>query len=113
MVKAEPGNTTTKIGLLMKHGFQGNKEGLLNELTPDIKKRLLSIGGDSYLVAVFFALADDKEEALDWLENAVEKNFINYPLMAEKEPFLACVRGEPRFKKLMERVKYEWENFKA
>ncbi len=23
------------------------------------------------------------------------------------------IRGEPRFKKLMERVKHEWENFEA
>ena len=113
MVRADPNNTTTKLGLLMKYGFQGNREALLNELTPDIKKRLLSIGGDSYLVAVFFAMANDKEEALNWLENAVEKNFINYPLMAEKDPFLANIRGEPRFQKLMERVKDEWEHFEA
>jgi len=113
MAEADPNNTTTKLGLLMKYGFQGDKEAMLKELTPDIKKRLLSIGGDSYLVAVFFALADDKEEALDWLENAVEKNFINYPLMAEKDPFLGSIRGEERFKKLMEQVKYEWENFEV
>ena len=24
-----------------------------------------------------------------------------------------CLRGEERFKKLMERIKYEWENFKV
>jgi hypothetical protein len=27
------------------------------------------------------------------------------------DPFLANIRDEPRFKKLMERVKYEWEHF--
>jgi hypothetical protein len=26
---------------------------------------------------------------------------------------LANIRGEPRFKKLMERVKYEWEHFEV
>jgi hypothetical protein len=32
-------------------------------------------------------------------------------LLAELDPFLANIRGEERFKKLMERVKYEWEHF--
>jgi hypothetical protein len=27
--------------------------------------------------------------------------------------FLANIRGEERFKKLMERVKYEWEHFEV
>jgi hypothetical protein len=28
-------------------------------------------------------------------------------------PFLVNIRGEERFKKLMQRVKYEWEHFDA
>jgi hypothetical protein len=28
-------------------------------------------------------------------------------------PFLVNIRGEERFKKLMQRVKYEWEHFEA
>jgi len=27
--------------------------------------------------------------------------------------FIENIRGEPRFKKLMERVKHEWENFEV
>ena len=29
------------------------------------------------------------------------------------DPFLASIRNEPRFRKLMERVKYEWEHFEV
>jgi len=50
---------------------------------------------------------------LNWLEHAVDRGFINYPLLAEKDPFLANIRGEERFKKLMERVKHEWEHFEV
>ena len=32
---------------------------------------------------------------------------------AKNDPFLENIRGEPRFKKLMERVKREWENFEV
>lgn len=33
------------------------------------------------------------------------------PLLAERDPRLAGIRGEARFKKLLERVKDEWEHF--
>jgi len=65
----------------------------------------------SYLVSVTLSLLDAKKEALDWLENAVNRGFLNYPLFSERDPFLENIRGEERFKKLMERVKYEWEHF--
>ncbi len=52
----------------------------------------------------------EKEEALNWLEEWVNLGCVNYPLFS-KDPFLENIRGEKRFKKLMERVKYEWENF--
>ncbi|MFC2166091.1 hypothetical protein ACFLT2_13980, partial [Acidobacteriota bacterium] len=60
-----------------------------------------------------FALLDERNVAMDWLEHAVNRGFINYPLLSEHDPFLVNIRGEPRFKKLMERVKHEWENFEV
>ncbi len=63
--------------------------------------------------ASLFALVDEKEEALRWLEHSVDRGWINYPVFAERNPFFANIRGEERFKKLMERVKYEWEHFEG
>jgi disulfide oxidoreductase YuzD len=56
-------------------------------------------------------LLDEKKEALDWLENAVNRGIINYPFINTYDSFLDNIRGEERFKKLMERVKKEWEEF--
>jgi hypothetical protein len=56
---------------------------------------------------------DERDEALLWLEHSILGGFINYPILNEKDPFLENIRGEPRFKKLMERVKHEWENFEV
>jgi hypothetical protein len=53
-----------------------------------------------------------KEEALDWLENAVSRGFINYPYF-RCDPSLDALRGEERLKKLMDRAKYEWEHFEV
>ncbi len=64
-------------------------------------------------MAANYALIDHPLEALDWLENAVKRGFINYPFQNEYDPLLENIRGEERFKKLMERAKYEWENFEV
>jgi hypothetical protein len=32
-----------------------------------------------------------------WLEIALSRGCVNYPLLAEKDPFLANIRGEERF----------------
>jgi hypothetical protein len=34
-------------------------------------------------------------------------------LLSEIDPWLANIQGEERLKKLMERVKYEWEHFEV
>lgn len=39
------------------------------------------------------------------------RGFINYPFFSKIDPFLENIRGDERFKKLIERVKREWENF--
>jgi hypothetical protein len=50
---------------------------------------------------------------LDWLQNAVNLGHINYFFFAEKDIFLANLRGDPDFEQLMRRVKREWEEFEV
>ena len=59
------------------------------------------------------ALLGETEKALEWLEHGLELGFINYPALAEKNPFLESLRSDPRFQKLMVRVKKEWEEFEG
>jgi len=67
----------------------------------------------SILMAGIHALVGLEEEALDWLSNAVDRGFINYPFIAEHDPWLESIRGEPRFRDIAARAKYEWEHFEA
>jgi serine/threonine protein kinase/tetratricopeptide (TPR) repeat protein len=111
MAKTYPNNVFTKLVLAMKYALLNDKVKLYQEMTPDFQKTCKRDAADSEYLALLLALVGAKEEALDWLENAVNRGFTNYPLLAEKDPWLANIRSEPRFKKLMERVKYEWEHF--
>ena len=65
-----------------------------------------------WTLVIGLSLIDEKEEALNWLEEWVNLGCVNYPLFS-KDPFLENIRGEIRFKKLMKRVKYEWENLEV
>ena len=110
--KAAPDNACTKFGLLLKYALLKDKVSAFQELTPEFQKTCRRDHQWSYFVALPLAVLDVKEESLDWLENAVNKGFINYPEL-NRNPHLDNLRGEERFKKLMERVKYEWEHFEV
>ena len=110
--KVTPDNACTKFGLLLKYGLLNDREKALREITPDFQKTCRRDHQWSYFVAIMLALNDAKEESLDWLANAVNRGFINYPEL-ERNPYFDNIRGEERFKRLSERVKYEWEHFEV
>jgi non-specific serine/threonine protein kinase len=102
----------TVFSLLLKHALLNDKEHTLQLVTNDFRKTCWRDYEWSYWVANRLSLAGAKEEALNWLENAVNRGFINYPFL-QCDPFLNNIRGEERFKKLMEHAKYEWEHFEV
>jgi hypothetical protein len=61
--------------------------------------------------AGFLALVDVRDPALDWLEHWVDRGAINYPMLAHGDPLLQSLRREPRFQRLLDRVRPEWERF--
>jgi non-specific serine/threonine protein kinase len=108
-----PDNIEVKLGLMLKFALQGDRESAQRIFAPNFRGACQRDVSYSYSLADIFAILDEKEKALDWLENAVGRGFINYPFLAERDPFLANIRVEVRFKKLMERVKYEWDHFEV
>ena len=111
MATASPHSLYTKWMRLLKYGLLNDRDRLFEEITEDFQKDMRGRGG-GYWVAVPLALVGSIGEAIDWLEYDV-RWFHNFPFLAEKDPFLANLRGEERFKKLMERVKKEWEEFEV
>ena len=109
--KEAPGHMFTIFCQFLKYSLQGNKSKA-EEILPEEARQACY---EDYHITSFFmdcyALLNEKEIALDWLERSVKKGWINYPYFNEIDPFLENIRGEKRFKKIMEKVKYEWENF--
>jgi non-specific serine/threonine protein kinase len=67
----------------------------------------------SIYVTTLYAMLGDSDQALNWLEHAVGRGFINYPYLNDYDPFLVKLRGNSRFEQLMQRVKREWEKFEV
>jgi hypothetical protein len=111
--RKNPENFLSKILLLFKYCLQKNKEAALPLFTEELKLIGWNDFGLPWFIADFYALIDEKEESLKWLERANEWGLINYPFLSEIDPFLQNIRGEERFMKLMKSVKYAWENFKV
>jgi non-specific serine/threonine protein kinase len=113
LATTHPDHIMAKLGVILKYAFLGDQEKALGALSDDMRETLQRDAELSKNLAQFFAILGNSGESLNWLENAVDRGFINYPLLAEKDPFLESIRGEERFKKLMVRVKREWESFEV
>jgi non-specific serine/threonine protein kinase len=110
-IKDPKENIMWQLYFLLKCAAKGDRENFSRWLSPELLYTVKRDPQYSSFMIDFYALLGEKEKSLDWLENAVSRGFINYPYLNEYDPYLANIRGEPRFKKLMEQVKDEWEHF--
>jgi len=103
----------TQLGHFLKLAIQGDDKGISDLLSDDFVATCKRDLQYSYHISTFYEKMGNSDKAYEWLENAVDTGFINYPFMNNIDPFYKNLRMEERFKKLMERVKYEWENFEV
>jgi len=104
-------NIFSQVTIFLKYIILRDKGKLTSLLTSEFVKQIQNDLQHSYHIATFYSYAGEKEEALKWLENAINRGFINYPLLSEHDKLLNTIRDDEGFKLLMKRVKYEWENF--
>jgi serine/threonine protein kinase len=104
-----PGDFFSQLTYFFKYALKNEKTKALQFATEAFKATASKDLQYSSFLAEGFALLDEKEEALHWLEHAVKLGFTNYPFFAKHDPFLQNLRGDERYEKLMERVKTEWQ----
>ena len=111
--KGDEASVASRITQVLVHAFKGGRERAWAILRSDLDAREATRRDCTYalFVAECHALLGDLGGALEWIERSVSLGGINYPFLSRHDPFLAPLRGEERFKKLMVRVKKEWEEF--
>jgi len=103
----------TALGQMLARALRHDSQGVRALLTPTLEKTFRRDSAYSYHLAGVLALAGAREEALNWLENAVERGFMNHTFLATQDPFLESLRGEPRFRELVQRAREAWERFEV
>ena len=97
----------------LKYVLVGEREKALEALSDETKKYTWNDPDFSFIMPGYYAVLGEKDKAFRWMEHAIDRGFINYPFYSTVYPLLENIRGEERFKKLMKRVKHEWENFEV
>ena len=103
----------TELMLFIKYALMGRVTQALKTMSDETIKYTWNDPLLSALMPGYFSLIDEKDKALDYLDHAINMSVFNYPFFSKIDPYLDNIRGEERFKKLMERAKYEWENFEV
>ena len=106
-------NAMLSLGQLGRFALLGDSEGVDRALIPDLEPTFARDPLWVAIVAGCFANVGSFPKALRWTEQAVNVGFINYPMLAEHDPFLTKMRGQPEYEALLERVKREWESFEV
>ena len=113
LVEGNEANLAVRMCTIMRHAMQGEKEKALEAVDPALRRWAEKDFNFSQWLADCYALIDERDQAIYWIENAVNRGFINYPFLNEYAPFFENIRGDDRFRNLMARVKHEWEQFRA
>lgn len=111
--RLNPDAALTKLLVVFRHAMGGEVDEVPRLLTDEL---LTTLGGDwqmCHLLADCYALIDNRDLALNWLEKAIDMGYTNYPFFSEYDPFFDSIRQEPRFADLMDRAKRESEAIRA
>ena len=113
LIKNWPDEFHSKIAKATRYAINNDREMALLSITEEVKKAAEMDHLWAWTLADIYSLMGEKNAAIDCLERASKDIFINYPWLSKHDPLLENIRGEPRFKKLMKKVKIKWENFEV
>lgn len=111
LARALPDNPFGQLAVLYGHALKDDRDAVVAGVTPELTEVLGSDAQYSWFLAQCHALVGEVDAGIRWVETAVARGLINYPLLGKIDPFLASLRPDQRFQALMARVKRQWEAF--
>ena len=102
------GSVLAQLGTSLYHAICNEPQAARKALSDELRVAARNSELVSRELTHCLALAGETEEALHWLENTVRIGNVNYPFWSKHDEWLACLRGDARFGKLMKEVEQEW-----
>ena len=96
---------------LLKSALDDSETSTLS-VDSDLEKWAKKDASYALFIAECYSLKNAIKQAMDWLEISINLGGINYPFLNDYNTLLENIRGESRFREMMERVKQEWKEFK-
>src|SRR5262249_55978622 len=97
-----------KIFLAYCYLARGDRERALALIDDNVIETARADQDVAYRLAVIYALDNQSDQALEWLERAIEMGNENYPWFATN-PNWEGMRDDPRYKAIMESLKEKWQ----
>ena len=116
LATAPPEQADTIYGRLcvfLELELKGRHDEALVSVNPGLLERARKVEWPSCWVGESYAFAREQELAIDWLENAFARGFMNYPYLSQHSRILRTLDDNPRFQELLGRVRTAWEKFEA
>jgi len=108
-----PNSFFAAFGHAFSLALQSKPEDARRAITPDVLENTRHDLQYSWMLAQCFALLGQLDDACEWVENAVNNGFWNYPLLSERDTLLAPLRQHSRYDALMEKTKAKWLDLRA
>ena len=103
--------TSVKAMMLAKTGKNSEAEATIQHAV-EIGRGYAHFHHTSYNIASAYALMNEPEQAMKWLQVTADEGFPNYPLF-EGDAQLDNLRKDPRFIAFIAQQKQQWEQFSA
>lgn len=102
-----------QLGAVMQAALVVDREAFDRAATPELLRISECDPHYSWNIAQCHALMGDPVSSIDWIEKAMSKGFLNYPMVSRWDPLLAPIRHTPQFDDLVDRLRDRWENFEV
>jgi len=103
-----PDLLTQKIFLAYCYLARGERERALACVDERVKEIARADQDVAFRMATVYALDNDADEAIEWLERSISMGNENYPWISAN-PNWEALRDEPRFKSIVEELRVKWE----
>jgi Tfp pilus assembly protein PilF len=103
----EPENYQGRVLWALQLAIEGRRAAALEAMNAEVRKygELINVASN---VAEFYAVLGDRAKSLEWLDRAVRAGDERANWF-ERDPLLANVRQEPRFRQIVDPIRYRQE----
>ncbi len=109
VLQSNPAYQTARIILawcLITLGNRDEARGLINDQVKDLA---MADGDAAYMIASYYALLGERDEAIGWLKNAIKVGNENYPWFV-RDPNWAALRSDPQLISILSELRERWQS---